>query len=150
MDLFIVLIVRGFVVGIVAGGVDNGRTHLITFVIADGTTSKSFTTATTGTTAVGGRNQKRLKVQQCGGGGRGGRPGRHCRLKFGCGRKRKGSIARNSNFQFSWRGQGVQGVLCRQLKGKASGGTKKKWVPVLLRLGWKKMASDLEMLIEVP
>ena len=133
MDLFIVLIVRGFVVGIVAGGVDNGRTHLITFVIADGTTSKSFTTATTGTTAVGGRNQKRLKVQQCGGGGRGGGPGRHCRLKL-TGRKRKGSIARNSKFQFL-EGPGCPG--CPVSKAR-QGGTKKKWVPVLFVLVGRK------------
>lgn len=95
MDLFIVLIVRGFVIGIVAGGVDNGRTHLITFVIADGTTSKSFATTTTGTThgAVGGRNQKRLKEQKCGGGGRVGRPGRHLNV----GRSDLGSEEENNS-----------------------------------------------------
>ena len=111
MDLFIVLIVRGFVVGIVAGGVDNGRTHLITFVIADGTTSKSFTTATTGTTAVGGRNQKRLKVQQCGGGGRGGGPGRHCRLKCWMWEEAWEEAEAIQKFQFNG-GASVQGVLC--------------------------------------
>ena len=141
MDLFIVLIVRGFVVGIVAGGVDNGRTHLITFVIADGTTSKSFTTATTGTTAVGGRNQKRLKVQQCGGGGRGGGPGRHCRLKCWMWEEAERRIDQvdKSNANSILRPLVLSSWFCaRQLK--RQGGTKKKWVPVLLRLGWKKMA----------
>lgn len=148
MDLFIVLIVRGFVVGIVAGGVDNGRTHLITFVIADGTTSKSFTTATTGTTAVGGRNQKRLKVQQCGGGGRGGGPGRHCRLKL-TGRKRKGSIA--SKFQFPG-GARVSRVSCADNK-KARRGKRRheKEVGTSAVASWlEENGCDLEMLIEVP
>ena len=120
MDLFIVLIVRGFVIGIVAGGVDNGRTHLITFVIADGTTSKSFTTATTGTTAVGGRNQKRLKVQQCGGGGRGGGPGRHCRLKCWMWEEAEGS---NHKVQKSIPGATCPLSLTTQ---KAGGGARKR------------------------